>query len=118
MTHTPRIFSGMQPTGSGELHIGNYLGALRNWVRLSREGGYDALFCVVDAHAATTEYEARDMPTRIFGTALSYMAAGLDPESATLFVQSDVPQHMELAWYLSTVTVSYTHLTLPTSDLV
>lgn len=104
MTHAPRIFSGMQPTGSGELHIGNYLGALRNWVKLSREGGYDALFCVVDAHAATTEYEARDMPTRIFGTALSYLAAGLDPECATVFVQSDVPQHLELAWYLSTVT--------------
>ncbi len=104
MTSAPRIFSGMQPTGSGELHIGNYLGALKNWVSLSREGTYDALFCVVDAHAATTEYRAAEMPTRIFGTALSYMAAGLDPAQCTLFVQSDVPQHMELAWYLSTVT--------------
>ena len=81
MTSAPRIFSGMQPTGSGELHIGNYLGALKNWVSLSREGTYDALFCVVDAHAATTEYRAAEMPTRIFGTALSYMAAGLDPRN-------------------------------------
>ncbi|GMV18689.1 MAG: tryptophan--tRNA ligase [Polyangiaceae bacterium] len=104
MTSTPRIFSGMQPTGSGELHIGNYLGALKNWVALSQEGTYDALFCVVDAHAATAEYDPKEMPTRIFGTALSYLAAGLDPAHCTVFAQSDVPQHMELAWYLSTVT--------------
>jgi tryptophanyl-tRNA synthetase len=99
-----RIFSGMQPTGSGELHIGNYLGALKNWVTLSEDETLDAIYCVVDAHAATVEYDPRDMPSRIFGTALSYMAAGLDPERCTIFVQSDVPAHMELAWYLSTVT--------------
>ena len=58
MTSAPRIFSGMQPTGSGELHIGNYLGALKNWVSLSREGTYDARVCVEDAHAATTKYRA------------------------------------------------------------
>lgn len=104
MTSKPRIFSGMQPTGSGELHIGNYLGALKNWVALVAEGSYDAIFCVVDAHAATAEYEPKEMPARIFGTALSYLAAGLDPNACTVFVQSDVPQHMELAWYLSTVT--------------
>lgn len=104
MTATPRIFSGMQPTGSGELHIGNYLGALRNWVKLSNEGAYDSLFCVVDAHAATVEYDPKEMPERTFGTALSYLAAGLDPDRCAVFVQSEVPQHMELAWYLSTVT--------------
>lgn len=104
MAPRPRIFSGMQPTGSGELHIGNYLGALKNWVELANGGDYDALFCVVDAHATTVEYDAAEMPKRIFGTALSYMAAGLDPARCTLFIQSAVPAHMELAWYLSTVT--------------
>jgi tryptophanyl-tRNA synthetase len=104
MSERARIFSGMQPTGSGELHMGNYLGALRNWVALANDGSYDAVYCVVDAHAATVEYDAKEMPARIFGTALSYLAAGLDPEHATVFVQSAVPAHMELAWYLSTVT--------------
>ena len=72
-----RIFSGAQPTG--QLHIGNYLGALKNWIALSESGQYDAIYCVVDAHAATIEYEPKEMPARIFGTALSYLAAGLDP---------------------------------------
>jgi tryptophanyl-tRNA synthetase len=98
----PRIFSGMQPTG--ELHIGNYLGALRNWVTLAQSGQFDPVFCVVDAHALTIEYDRSQMPGRIFDTALTYLAAGLDPERCTLFVQSDVTEHMELAWYLSTVT--------------
>jgi tryptophanyl-tRNA synthetase len=94
----------MQPTGSGELHLGNYLGALVNWVSLANAGEYETLYCVVDAHAATIEYEAKGMPARIFGTALSYLAAGLDPDKCTVFVQSQVPAHMELAWYLSSVT--------------
>jgi tryptophanyl-tRNA synthetase len=102
MQDKPRIFSGMQPTG--ELHIGNYLGALREWVRIARTGEFDALFAVVDAHATTVEYDAREMPERTFETALAYLAAGLDPNQVTLMVQADVPQHMELAWYLSTVT--------------
>jgi tryptophanyl-tRNA synthetase len=102
MQDKPRIFSGMQPTG--ELHIGNYLGALREWVRIAQTGEFDALFGVVDAHATTVEYDAREMPNRTFETALAYLAAGLDPEHVTLMVQADVPQHMELAWYLSTVT--------------
>lgn len=104
MSERLRIFSGMQPTGSGELHIGNYLGALKNWVALAQSGDYEPIYCVVDAHAATVEYDPREMPARIFGTALSYLAAGLEPETATIFVQSAVPAHMELAWYLSTVT--------------
>lgn len=98
----PRIFSGMQPTG--ELHIGNYLGALKNWVSLAREGTYDAIYCIVDAHAVTVEYEPKEMPERIFETALSYMSAGIDASVGTLFVQSEVPQHTELAWYLASVT--------------
>jgi tryptophanyl-tRNA synthetase len=101
MSDKPRIFSGMQPTG--ELHIGNYLGALREWVRVSETGDYDALFAIVDAHATTVEYDPRDMPRWVLETGLTYLAAGLDPGRVTLLVQSDVPQHMELAWYLSTV---------------
>jgi tryptophanyl-tRNA synthetase len=102
MSDKPRIFSGMQPTG--ELHIGNYLGALREWVKLSETGDYDALFAIVDAHATTVEYDPRDMRRCILETGLTYVAAGLDPARVTLLVQADVPQHMELAWYLSTVT--------------
>ncbi len=92
----------MQPTG--ELHIGNYLGALRTWVHLANTRQFQPVFCVVDAHALTIDYEPRQMPARIFDTALTYLAAGVDPEQCILFVQSDVLEHMELAWYLSTVT--------------
>lgn len=91
----------MQPTGG--LHIGNWLGALRTWVGLL-ESGKDALFCVVDAHATTVDYEPSEMRGRIREVALAYVAAGLDPARCTLFVQSDVNEHMELAWYLATVT--------------
>ena len=97
-----RIFSGTQPTGA--LHVGNWLGALRNWVKLLDTGRYDALFSVVDAHAVTVEYDPKEMPKRVFETALTYIAVGLDPERCTLFAQSDVPAHMELAWYLGSVT--------------
>lgn len=97
-----RIFSGMQPTGG--LHIGNYLGALKNWVALAESENYDALFCVVDAHAVTVEYPPQEMPRRSFETALTYLAAGVDPRRSAVFLQSDVPEHMELAWYLSSVT--------------
>jgi len=102
MSERPRIFSGMQPTG--ELHLGNYLGALRQWVATTRGGEFDPIYCIVDAHATTVEYDPREMPTRTFETALTYLAAGLDPARAIVFVQSDVPQHMELTWYLNTVT--------------
>jgi tryptophanyl-tRNA synthetase len=95
-----RILSGMQPTG--ELHLGNYLGALANWVRLQDE--YDCLFCVVDQHAITVEHDAKQLPKRVFDMAVSYLAAGVDPERSTVFVQSAVPEHTELAWYLATVT--------------
>ena len=98
-----RVLSGIQPSGD-YLHIGNYLGALREWVRIAQTGEYDALFAIVDAHATTVEYEPEEMRSSTFETALSYLAAGLDPDQVTLLVQSDVPQHMELAWYLSTVT--------------
>lgn len=102
MSERPRIFSGMQPTGG--LHVGNYSGALQGWVRLLNQGQYDALFCVVDAHAVTIDYEVKEMPQRILDTAIAYISAGLDPERCTIFVQSDVPEHMELAWYLGSIT--------------
>ncbi len=101
-TTKPRLFSGMQP--SGELHVGNYLGALKQWAALVRAETHDALFCIVDAHAVTVDYEARELPQRVLDAATTYIAGGVDPERATLFVQSDVPEHMELAWYLACVT--------------
>jgi tryptophanyl-tRNA synthetase len=96
----PRIFSGIQP--SGELHIGNYLGAVKNWVRLQAE--FESIFCIVDYHAIIAAYDPRQLPQRRRDMAISILAAGVDPSRATLFVQSDVPQHTELAWILSTVT--------------
>ena len=96
-----RIFSGIQP--SGELHIGNYLGAVQNWVRL-QEGRDSTFFCVVDLHALTGNYEVADLRRRRHEMAVSLLAAGLDPERCTLFFQSAVPQHAELAWIFNTVT--------------
>src|SRR5688500_17693144 len=95
-----RIFSGIQP--SGELHIGNYLGAVKNWVALQRE--HESLFCIVDYHAITVPYEPDDLRTRRREMAISLLAAGIDPERATLFAQSQVPEHTELAWIFNTVT--------------
>jgi tryptophanyl-tRNA synthetase len=96
-----RIFSGIQP--SGELHIGNYLGAVQNWVRL-QEGRDSTFFCIVDLHALTGNYEPADLRRRRHEMAVSLLAAGLDPERCTLFFQSAVPQHAELAWIFNTVT--------------
>jgi tryptophanyl-tRNA synthetase len=96
----PRAFSGIQP--SGELHIGNYLGAVKNWVDM--QDSYDLFICIVDLHAITQAFEPAEMPRRIFDMALTLIAAGLDPERCTLFVQSDVPEHSELAWIFTTVT--------------
>lgn len=94
-----RLFSGVQP--SGELHIGNYLGAIRNWVALQSQ--FECLFCVVDYHAITQPYAVDDMQPRILDAATWILACGVDPEKATLFVQSDVPEHTELAWILNSV---------------
>jgi len=96
----PRIFSGIQP--SGELHIGNLLGAVQNWVRLQES--YDCLFCVVDLHAITAQYDAATLAGRTREMAIGLLAAGVDPERVTLFVQSHVPEHSELQWLLTTVT--------------
>ena len=96
----PRIFSGIQP--SGELHIGNYLGAVKNWVELQHS--YDCIFCIVDYHAITVPYEPSDLRRRTIDMAVSLLAAGLDPEKCTVFVKSHVPEHTELAWIFNTVT--------------
>jgi len=98
--HQSRIFSGIQP--SGELHIGNYLGAVKNWVTLQRQ--YESFFCIVDYHAITVPYEPADLRRRTRDMAISLLAAGVDPSACTLFVQSAVPEHTELAWIFNTVT--------------
>ncbi len=95
-----RLFSGIQP--SGDIHIGNYLGAIRNWVQLIEE--FECIYCVVDYHAITVPYEPAAMRTRILNAAAVNMACGIDPERCTLFVQSHVPEHTELTWLLNTVT--------------
>jgi tryptophanyl-tRNA synthetase len=102
-TKTPRkkrIFSGMQP--SGEAHLGNYLGALKRWVDLQDD--YDCIWCIVDDHAITSGSDPREMPQNVFDLAVSYLAVGLDPERAIIFVQSDVSEHTELAWLFNAVT--------------
>ena len=95
-----RIFSGIQP--SGELHVGNYLGAVKNWVALQQQA--ESLFCIVDYHAITVPYEPAQLRARRREMALGLLAAGIDPSRASLFVQSDVPEHTELAWIFNTVT--------------
>jgi tryptophanyl-tRNA synthetase len=96
----PLLFSGIQP--SGEIHVGNYCGAIRNWIRLMDT--YDSIFCIVDYHAMTQPYDQELLAQRTFDAALVNMAAGLDPSRCRIFVQSHVPQHTELAWVFNTVT--------------
>ena len=94
-----RIFSGAQPTGN--LHIGNYLGALRNWVALQHE--YDSIFCVVDLHAITIPQDPVQLVAKTREVARIYLAGGVDPNVSTIFIQSDVKEHAELAWVLNCV---------------
>jgi tryptophanyl-tRNA synthetase len=100
MTAKKRVLSGIQP--SGTIHIGNYFGALENWVRLMKT--YDCFFTIVDLHAITVTYDPSVMQERIWNAALDNIAAGLDPERCTLFIQSHVPEHTELCWLLNCVT--------------
>jgi tryptophanyl-tRNA synthetase len=95
-----RIFSGIQP--SGEIHIGNYVGAIRHWVQLVNR--YECIYSVVDYHAITIEYEVVSMQQRILETATVLVACGLTPDRCKLFVQSHVPEHTELAWIFNCVT--------------
>lgn len=100
MKQQQSVFSGIQPTG--DIHIGNYLGAIKNWVSLLDE--YECIFCIVDYHAMTIEYDKARMQDNIRSAVLDNVACGLDPEKCTIFVQSDVPEVTELTWILNTVT--------------
>lgn len=97
----PVIFSGMQPS-SDSLHLGNYVGALTNWVKMQDD--FDAIFCVVNQHAITVPTSPEDLRERTLATAAQYIAAGIDPERSTLYVQSHVPAHAQLGWILGTMT--------------
>lgn len=94
-----RIFSGAQPTG--QLHIGNYLGALKNWVALQDE--YESFYCIVNLHAVTLPQDPKTLRQKTLDLARIYLAAGIDPERSTVFIQSDVPEHAELTWVLSCI---------------
>jgi len=95
-----RIFSGIKP--SGDLHLGNYLGAIKNWVKLQDE--YDSIFCVVDMHAITVPQEPEMLRKRTIEIAKIYLACGIDPQKCSIFIQSHIPEHAELAWILNTIT--------------
>ena len=96
----PRVLSGVQPTGA--LHLGNWLGAIRNWVDL--QDSHDTFFCVVDLHAITVPHEPAQLAEHTLSTAALYLACGIDPARSTVFVQSQVSAHSELAWLLNCVT--------------
>ena len=97
----PIIFSGIQPTG--RKHLGNYIGAIRQYVE-GQDRGDPAIFCVVDLHAISVAYDPVELRERVYDTAAIMLAAGLDPERCVLFRQSDVPEHTEMTWLLSSVT--------------
>jgi len=94
-----RVFSGIRPTG--DIHIGNYLGAIKQWLKL--QDAADCVFCIVDWHAITTPYDPKKIQQYIQELALTYLVAGLDPKKSILFVQSQIKEHAELAWFLGTV---------------
>src|SRR6266705_3137852 len=95
-----RVLSGMQPTGN--LHIGNYLGALKSWVKIQYD--YECIFCIVDLHAVTVHQDPKELRAKIKEIAALYLAAGIDPKQSSVMVQSAVPAHAELAWMLTCVT--------------
>jgi tryptophanyl-tRNA synthetase len=95
-----KIFSGIQP--SGEFHLGNYLGAMKNWVKLQDE--HDCIFSIVDLHAITVDYDPKTYPERIINATKDALAVGIDPTKSILFRQSDICEHAELAWLLNTIT--------------
>ncbi|MDX7987308.1 tryptophan--tRNA ligase [Xenorhabdus sp. 12] len=93
----PIVFSGAQP--SGELTIGNYMGALRQWVKMQDD--YDCIYCIVNQHAITVRQDANELKKRTLDTLALYLACGIDPKKSTIFVQSHVPQHTQLSWVLN-----------------
>lgn len=100
MTTKETIFSGIQPTGIA--HIGNYLGAIKNWVELQNQ--YNSIFCIVDLHALTIPQDPKKLKKAILEMAAIYIAAGINPKKNIIFVQSHVPEHSELTWLLNTIT--------------
>lgn len=92
-----RVFSGVQPTGN--IHIGNYLGALRQFIELQED--YECIYCIVDEHAITVPQDPKELRKHILDVAALYLAIGVDPEKSMVFIQSDVPQHAELSWVLT-----------------
>ena len=101
MSSRPRVFSGMQPT-SDSLHLGNYLGALQQWVAMQAD--HECVYCVVDLHAITVEHDPASLRARTRATAAQYLAGGVDPTASILFVQSQVAAHAQLAWVLGCLT--------------
>jgi tryptophanyl-tRNA synthetase len=95
-----KIFSGIQPTG--KIHLGNYLGALKNWIELQDK--HECIFCIVNYHALTVPYDPSEMQDNIYNTAVDLLALGINPDKCILFVQSHVPEHTELAWIFNTLT--------------
>jgi tryptophanyl-tRNA synthetase len=102
MAQKPIILSGIQP--SGHLHIGNYLGALKNFVDLQNSGQYDCFFMIADLHSLTETYVVADKKTQLLDLASTYLASGLDPKKSVQFFQSHISAHTELAWILNTIT--------------
>lgn len=95
-----RIFSGIRPTGN--IHLGNYLGAVKQWIELQEKN--ECVFCIVDLHAITTPYEPKELQKNILEAAAIYLAAGVDPNKSVIFTQSAVKEHVELGWLLGTIT--------------
>jgi len=96
----PKVFSGVQPTGS--MHLGGYLGAFRNWVKLQDD--YDTIYCIVDLHGLTADHDPKEYHEARLETARALLAIGIDPDRSLLYLQSQVPQHSELAWIMGTLT--------------
>jgi len=94
-----RIFSGIRPTG--EIHLGNYLGALKQWIKLQENN--EGIYCIVDLHAITTPYNKKELRKNTLKIAASYLAVGLNPEKSTIFIQSQIKEHSELAWLLGSI---------------
>lgn len=99
MSPKKRVLSGVQP--SGEAHLGNYLGAFRQWVDMQHD--YESFYCIVDLHAITASYDPAELPNRVFDMAVSLLSVGIDPNRSALFVQSDVPEHSQLQWLFNAV---------------
>ena len=103
-----KVFSGIQPTGS--LHLGNYLGAVKNWVDLQKRPDFDCIYCVVDYHAITVGYETPEFSDRTLNMARDLLACGLDPEHSIIFAQSQIPEHLELGWIFQATASTYGEL--------